>query len=63
MLKPDPVVQGMLMDNKLNRIIVWARNLEGQMYETANSKAEYYHLLAQKIALLQKELGEFASAI
>ncbi|VDO63976.1 unnamed protein product [Heligmosomoides polygyrus] len=52
---PDP---NAIHDQRIRDLINYARKVEMEMFESANDRVKYYHLLAEKIYKIQKDLQD-----
>ncbi|CAJ0942333.1 unnamed protein product, partial [Mesorhabditis belari] len=52
---PDPAV---MQDQRIRDLISYVRKVEKEMFEIADDREEYYHLLAEKIYKIQKEFRD-----
>merc|ERR1711915_858719 len=47
-----------VMDQRMNKVVEYAKGAESEIFEMANSRAEYYHRFAELIYKIQMNLKE-----
>ncbi|XP_057332670.1 histone acetyltransferase p300-like isoform X2 [Microplitis mediator] len=57
---PDP---HLMFDKRLHTVVAYAKKAEGDVYEMADSKLEYYHSMADEIYKTQKSYQEMQLAV
>ena len=50
-------LQAILFDQKMDYLVAYAKKIEADQYEKANSRSEYFHLIAKNIYQIKKKLG------
>merc|ERR1711915_253810 len=56
-IAPDRGVMN-VMDQRMNKVVDYAKGAENEIFEMANSRAEYYHRFAELIYNIQMNLKE-----
>merc|ERR1712223_375569 len=52
------VTPDMVKDDRLTKLVTYAKKVEGDMYGSAETRQAYYRMLAENISKIQKELEE-----
>lgn len=57
-LCPSPSPKA-VQDHRMNALVSFARKVEGELYDSANTKEEYFRMFSEKVVQFQKQLGEW----